>query len=178
MTNEPEEELVLVDPEGSPIGTAPRARCHGDPSLLHAVVHVVVRDPEGRLLLQKRSAEKDVQPGKWDTAVGGHLSPGEIPLDAAIRETHEELGILLPAESFRFCYAYRHTNPVESEHVRTYRVEHGGPFAPSPEEIADLCFWTREEIRSAFSSGRLTPNCEEEFHRFEAYERDAAADRG
>ena len=72
------EYLDIFDETGKKVGCALRSECHGNPSLLHRTSHVVVFHPEdGKLLLQKRTMNKDIQPGKWDTAVGGHLAPGE-----------------------------------------------------------------------------------------------------
>ena len=66
--------LDIYNNHGWRIGMALRSQCHGNPQLLHHTAHVVVFHPDGgRILLQKRSMEKDIQPGKWDTAVGGHL---------------------------------------------------------------------------------------------------------
>ena len=75
-----------------------------DPSLLHKVVHVLVFNDAGNLLLQKRSMNKDVAPGKWDTSVGGHVSPGEDLKTAALREMKEELGVI--PEDIEPLYSY------------------------------------------------------------------------
>lgn len=157
----PEELFDIVDAEDKVIGQAPRSRCHGDPTLVHRVAHVLVFDRAGRLLLQKRSGTKDVQPGKWDTSVGGHLDPGEDYLSAAVREMREELGVSdIP---LTFLYRYPLRNEVESENVATYLACHAGPFAFCPREIDAVRFWTPEEIAGAFGRGILTPNFEEEW---------------
>ena len=88
-----DEILEVVDKNGNVLELAKRSEIHGNPSLLHRVVHILVFDGKGRILLQKRSLNKDVAPGKWDTSVGGHVNPGEDILDAAKREMKEELGI-------------------------------------------------------------------------------------
>src|SRR5208282_2515326 len=88
-----EELLEIVDKEGKALGVALRSSVHGNPSLLHKVVHVLVFNSSGELLLQKRSLSKDVQPGKWDTSVGGHVSAGEDIYSAVYREMEEELGV-------------------------------------------------------------------------------------
>ena len=85
-----EEWFDVVNEADEVIGRAPRRRCHGDPSLIHRTAHVAVTPPGGgALLLQLRARTKDIQPGKWDTAVGGHLRPGEDYEAAARREMNE-----------------------------------------------------------------------------------------
>jgi isopentenyldiphosphate isomerase len=88
-----EEIFPLVDHEGNVIGKATRGECHSGSKLLHPVVHLHVFNSKGQLYLQRRPDWKDIQPGKWDTAVGGHIDYGETPQDALRREVREELGI-------------------------------------------------------------------------------------
>ena len=63
----------LVNEEGETIGKATRKECHSGSKLLHPVIHLHIFNKDGDLYLQKRSMNKDIQPGKWDTAVGGHI---------------------------------------------------------------------------------------------------------
>lgn len=67
----------------------------------HGSVHVWVFDGE-EVLLQKRSSEKDVFPGKIDASCTGHIAPGETPQEAALRELSEELGIAANQSALRF----------------------------------------------------------------------------
>jgi isopentenyldiphosphate isomerase len=145
------------------IGRATRGECHGNPALIHAVARVQVFDRQGRILLQLRSATKDIQPGKWDTAVGGHLLPGEEAEAAARREMLEELGVA--PDKLDFLHRFQWHSPVETEWVTTYATVHEGPFQPDPGEIADLRFWTRTEIEAALGGGQLTTAFEDEFRR-------------
>ena len=71
-----EEIFPIVDESGIVIGSASRKDCHSGTFLLHPVVHLHVFDKRGRLFLQHRSLLKDIQPGKWDTSVGGHIDYG------------------------------------------------------------------------------------------------------
>ena len=145
------------------IGRATRGECHGNPALIHAVARVLVWDHHGRLLLQLRSASKDIQPGKWDTSVGGHLLPGEAPEQAARREMAEELGV--PPATLTFLHRFLMRSPNETEWVTTFSAVHDGPFVPDPGEIDALRFWTRVEIAAALGTGSLTPAFEDEFRR-------------
>lgn len=157
-----DEWFEIVDENDAVVGRAPRSVCHGDPSLVHRTAHVVVVSTDGRLLLQKRADSKDVQPGKWDTAVGGHLDMGETYEEAAVREAAEELGLAIPLDRLDFLFDSRIRNDIESENVRVFRFVADGPFTPLPEEIDVVRFWSWEELDSALGTGVLTPNLEVE----------------
>ena len=163
MNNQTEEHFETVDQEGNVTGLAPRSELHNNPALIHRVVHVLVFDSEGRLLLQKRSMAKDVAPGKWDTSVGGHVNPGELMERAASREMKEELGIEAPLE-FRHQYLFR--NQRESELVYTFTSVHDGPFRLNCDEIDEVRFWEIEEIRGNLGSGVFSGQFEREFKEY------------
>jgi isopentenyldiphosphate isomerase len=162
----PEELLPLVDEEGRVVGTAPRSEVHGNPRLMHPVVHCVVTDRSGQLLLQLRSRHKDVQPGKWDTSVGGHVDPGETIEEALRRELREELGLVPEPGGPEFLYRYVMRSEIETELVHTFRLTSEGPFRPDPNEIDEIRFWTHAEIEARLGSGVFTPNFEDEYARF------------
>ncbi len=155
-----EELLEVVDSEGKTVGLAPRSEMHGNPTLLHKVIHVLVFNDKGELLLQKRSMNKDVAPGKWDTSVGGHVSPKEDLLTAVRREMEEELGVA--PEGLTFLYSYIFSSPLESELVHTYSCLHGGPFTFNKEEIEEVKFCTIDDIKNAIGSGTFSAHFEAE----------------
>lgn len=163
-----DEIFPLVDEGGKEIGRAKRSECHGNPKLMHPVVHVIVRNRKGDLFLQRRNIHRDVQPGKWDTSVGGHMSPGEEPEAAAAREMKEELGV--EPRGLRFAYRYIWRSEIETELVHTFVAVHEGPFMLQTEEIDEGRFWTKEEITGAIGCGKLTPNFEAEFERLAKHE--------
>ena len=159
-----DEMLTQVTDGDEVLGPVLRSLVHGNPSLIHRSVHILVVSPEGRLLLQKRSMRKDTQPGKWDTSVGGHVGFGQSYEEAARREAEEELG--LRPEMLSFLYPSRIRNAVESENIHTFLHISSGPFRPEPDEIDELRFWSRKEIADALGSGAFTSNFEEEFAMF------------
>ena len=153
-----EEYFDLYDEAGNRIGKALRRECHGNPALLHHTAHVMVFHPEtGAVLLQKRSVSKDIQPGKWDTAVGGHLALGEDYLAGAKRELKEELGVTEEPELF-FLFDAKIRNEIESEDSRVFGTKLAGPFSFQQEEIDEVRFWTKEELLDEKNHAVFTPN--------------------
>ena len=152
----------IVDEEGRVLGKATRGKCHDGSKLLHPVVHLHVFNSKGELYLQKRPEWKDIQPGKWDTAVGGHLDYGETPEEALVREVREELGItdFTPQRLAMYVFESRR----EKELVYVYRTVYDGEIHPS-DELDGGRFWTMDEISAAIGQGILTPNFESEFQK-------------
>jgi isopentenyl-diphosphate delta-isomerase type 1 len=162
--NEKEEVLEIVDTDGNVTGCAPRSKVHGNPSLVHRVVHVLVFDGRGRLLLQKRSLQKDVAPGKWDTSVGGHVNPGEDLRDAARREAMEELGV--SRVELQFLYRYLFSNHIESELVCTFSCVYEGEIRFNETEIDEVRYWTLQEIQNNLGTGIFSGHFESEIKNY------------
>jgi isopentenyldiphosphate isomerase len=162
MITDPEEWFPVVDEEGNTIGKALRSVCHdGKSMLLHPVVHLHFFNSKGELFLQKRAETKDIQPGKWDTSVGGHVSPDESPDAAVRRETREELG--LEEISPRYLTRYIWQSSRERELVHSFMTVSDLIPAINRSEIDEGRFWTVAEIRENLGKGMFTPNFDHEF---------------
>lgn len=161
-----DEVFPLVDLDGRVIGSARRGDVHGNPALLHPVVHCLVENGEGQLLLQLRSVTKDVQPGRWDTSMGGHVMLNESIDDAVVRELGEELGLDVSRQQLTFLYRYVMRSPIETELVHTFLLRCDGPFRAQPDEISEVRFFTEEAIDRRLGMGDFTPNFEDEYRRF------------
>lgn len=162
MTDNNMELFPIVDERGNVVDKATRGECHSGSMLLHPVVHLHVFNSQGDLYLQRRPDWKDIQPGRWDTAVGGHVDYGEAILDALKRETREELGIKGFCASPLTPYVFQSTR--ERELVNPFFVIYDGPITPS-EETDGGRFWTKEEIAEAMGKDVFTPNFEQEYTR-------------
>lgn len=167
MSNEPvnqsEEEIFpLVDVEGNVLGKATRKYCHSLTFVLHPVVHLHIFNTKGELFLQKRPAWKDVQPGKWDTAVGGHMEYGETVEDALLREVSEEVGLTKADYEPVFVARYDFHSKTEYELVNVFKCITDKTPIPS-EETDGGRFFSRDEILSLLGKDFFTPNFEDEW---------------
>lgn len=95
----------IVDEKGMPTGeTVERTEAHKK-GIRHRTAHIwIARKLDGKcqVLLQKRSSNKDSFPGCYDTSSAGHIQAGDEPLESAIRELGEELGIRAEESELNF----------------------------------------------------------------------------
>ena len=151
-TYEDEELLPEVDEQGNVVGSISRKHCHDGSKTLHPVVHLHLVDTEGRIFLQLRPSWKKIQPDRWDTAVGGHISFGE---------SEEETGLVKLKATKIGQYVFESEVEKELVYVFLYRGEIQAP--KLSEEVADGRYWTHEEITQVMGQGILTPNFEQEY---------------
>lgn len=156
-----EEWLPLVDENGKITGQAPRSICHSGSKLLHPVVHLHIINPEHAVFLQKRSRKKKLLPGRWDTAVGGHVGINEKIEEALKRETFEELGIT--AFEARPLGHYIWESPSEKELVFSFLCTRYDRIRIDNDEVDEGRFWSREEIEKNIGQSCFTPNFEHEY---------------
>lgn len=97
-----QEYFDVLDEQGNKTGqTKLRSAVHRDGDW-HQAVNIWIVSPNQEILLQRRSATKDSWPGRLDVSCGGHVVAGETPLEAAISELREELGIEVNPQELEF----------------------------------------------------------------------------
>lgn len=126
--------VAIVAADGTVIGEEARSVVRRD-NLLHASTAVLVRDPDGRIYVHRRTDSKDWAPGRWDAAAGGVLKAGEDAAESAARELEEELGVtgvsLVPLGA----HVYEDETVRCYEHV--FEAVWEGPIRHQPEEVAE-----------------------------------------
>ena len=151
------DEVVLLDEQGQPIGTADRLKIHTRHTPLHLAFSTYLFDPQGRVLITRRALDKATWPGVWTNSCCGHPRPGEDIQEAVRRRVSEELGLevteLRPAvPDFRY-RAVDASGLVENEfcpvfigHVYSSRV------TPDPDEVAEYAWVRWEDLVSAITA--------------------------
>ncbi len=161
MTDNANELFPVVDDHGRVIGQTTRGHAHDGSKLLHPVVHLHLFNSRGELYLQRRPLWKDIQPGKWDTACGGHIDYGETVEQALRREVGEELGVTAYEPHAMGHYVFESRR--EKELVWAFATIYNGPVCPSAQELDGGRFWTQAEIESSLGHDVFTPNFENEY---------------
>ncbi len=139
------EYLDIVDRDDNVTGQAPKDEIY-QKKLTHRIVHVFVFNSEGKMALQLRAKDLSFCPDHWCTAAAGHVSAGESPEGAAIREYEEELGLATDTlEFFNKNFYTAHNSP--DKFLYTYKLISNGPFNPSPREVQHVAYFTLDEIR-------------------------------
>jgi isopentenyl-diphosphate delta-isomerase len=124
------EQVVLLDDEGRPIGTAPKSSVHGTDTALHLAFSCHVVNEDGQILVTRRALGKRTWPGIWSNSFCGHPKPAEPVLTAVHRRAEYELGLTLTDIRLALpLFRYRATDAngiVEHEvcPVYTARAEH------------------------------------------------------
>jgi isopentenyl-diphosphate delta-isomerase type 1 len=146
-----EEWFDVVDEHDRVVGQETRAHVHRH-HLRHRAVHLFLRDRQGRILLQHRSATKDLFPNRLGTSVAGHLDAGETYDDAVVREAEEELGIVLTEVPPRL---FKAEACLETgfEFVHVYERRWDAAIRPNPAEVSAVSWVEPATLDEAVATG-------------------------
>ena len=143
-----EEQVILVDNDDQAIGVAAKLPAHRE-GRLHRAISVQLRDPSGRLLLQKRHIGKYHSGGLWTNTCCSHPRPGEDAHSAAHRRLSEEMNISCPLTHL-FITRYRavvDNGMIEHELVHCFGGLYAGMVRPDPREADGYAWMDLDELR-------------------------------
>jgi len=162
-----EELIVLLDDDGTAIGTLAKPLVHHGETPLHRAFSAYLFSDDGRLLVTRRALSKQTFPGMWTNTVCGHPGPGEDDEAAIARRAGFELGLgVADLRSAVPGYRYRaeFQGVVENEICPVYLGRFTGSPAPDPTEVEDweLVDWAHFRRRQATEGDAWSPWCREQ----------------
>lgn len=142
-----EEEFIdIVSKNQKPTGeSAPKSVIH-QKGYYHNTAHIWFYTNDGEILLSQRSAKKIICPLMWDVSVAGHIDAGESVETAAIRETKEEIGVLISKKDLNKigvfeCFQTYKNGIIDNEFHNTFICQLNVPLSsliPQNEEVEAL----------------------------------------
>jgi isopentenyl-diphosphate delta-isomerase len=151
-----EDEVVLLDESGSPVGRAPKSAAHGPDTALHLAFSCHVVNTLGEVLVTRRSLSKLAWPGVWSNSFCGHPRPAESLAAAVRRRAEFELGIeLTEVELALPLFRYRATDAngtVENEVCPVYIAATADEPDPNPREVAEYAWVAPHDVGRAVAA--------------------------
>ena len=149
--------LAIVTESGEMIATATYDETHTH-GLRHRSVFALVTNSKGELFVQKRSEKMRTLPGYYEVSAAGQVDAGDTPLQAAITELEEELGIKAKTEQLislgEFKYYNRFSDTwIDNEIASFYLLSYDGPMVIDKNEIESGAFYSFEEFQLIIKKG-------------------------
>lgn len=145
--------VVLLNEDGTPRGTFPKAEVHTEDTPLHLAFSCHVYNAEGRVLMTRRALDKIAWPGVWTNSFCGHPAPGETHEAAIARRGRHELGLEVSAiEPVLPDFRYRARDAggiVENEVCPVYRATASADPVPRVDEVSEWVWADPAEVRRA-----------------------------
>jgi isopentenyl-diphosphate delta-isomerase len=147
------ETVTLVDAEDNMVGFCNKIAAH-QTGQLHRAFSILITNPAGELLLQRRAACKYHFAGRWSNTCCGHPRPGEQTLAAARRRLWEELGFSVPLEEIDELQ-YRTVDPasglIENEHLHIFQGHYASEPCPNPDEVGEYRWMLPDRVRRSLA---------------------------
>ena len=158
--NKNTEWLPVVDIEGNVVGKATREECHRNPKLMYPVIRMHLINNNKQILLQKRSLKSDIEAGKWDAAVAGHIQYNEDIEKAVYREAMEEINFkpefldLLEKRVFKA--------PYSTALMFIFITQTNQEITPNKKEVEDVRFYTFDQVLQLQKENEISVGLQQE----------------
>lgn len=159
-----EEMLDVLDENGIKTGEVLTRKEVHKRGLWHKIIVIAIIDENNQILMQQRSFTKDTNPGKWDISVAGHVSAGQTPLEASVREINEEVGITIEAKDLKYILTYKKESDVGEDYkdkqifdcyIARVKEINMNKIILQESEVADAKLVTKEEFKKMVESGNM-----------------------
>ena len=149
---------VIYDEEGNPTD---KIMDKSDPGvwakgIYHYGADVWIMNKENKLLIQKRSPQKRLEPNVW-SMTGGSVIYGEKPIETIVRESKEELGIDVNPDYLKFLIKFKTGNVWVEEYILRQEFDIS-KLKFLEEEVSDAKWATWDEIESLENDGNFIKN--------------------
>lgn len=154
--------FIWVDKDDQELGTITRQEAHNGSRKIHrAVTIVVLNHNKTKILFQKRSQTKDLNPGVWACGVGGHVTKGDSYEKAATRELEEELGIT--GMKVHLLSKHLYEMPAECEYMPVYEISIPDEYRLTldPTEVAEIQWCQIKKVPDFVATHTLAPDTKE-----------------
>lgn len=145
------ERIQIVDENDQPIGASTRQEAWAKGSF-YRLVQIVIRDENGDFLLQKRSMQKPLYPGRWTNAASGHVDEGETYEIAAPRELKEEIGVDVPLTFVgKFLVQRKDDDKTINQFNGVFegKISQGKELTLQPEEVSEVKWFSPKDLRES-----------------------------
>lgn len=158
-----EEIFDIYTRDGKYIGTKEKSICHTkNPGFYHKPVWIWIINSKNEVLIQKRAACKKNHPDEWDMPAAGHVIAGENSIQAAIRETYEELGIKTKESDYQFICEYIADRWFEIAQVYLLKLDLDiTKLTLKEDEVSEVKWLSYDEFKELFYSNKFVPFDEE-----------------
>jgi len=149
-----DEILDIYSRDGRHLWTATKSACHsGNPGFYHKPVWIWAINDKHEILIQRRAANKKIEPNKWDSSCAGHVIAWEKTIDWAVREVYEELGVETKKEDYKFICEYIIDELFMIGQVFLLKLNLDvNEFKLQKEEVAEVKWVTYDEFKKLFYS--------------------------
>lgn len=150
--------------DGEYLGTRPLTEFNKDnPEFYFKIVWIILLNENDEILIQKRSDNLEVCPGKWEISASGHVDSGENELDAAVRETKEEVGVSLDKNNIKLIKRYIHKDAITDTYIA--RIRNNTNITLQKEEVADAKWISLYEFKNLIYTDDFVPR-DREYYEF------------
>lgn len=159
-----EEMIDVLDENGVKTGEVLTRKDVHKLGLWHKIIVIAIIDKDNQILMQQRSFTKDTNPGQWDISAAGHVSAGQTPLEAAVREINEEVGIRVEDKDLNYILTYKKESYVREDYkdkqifdcyIAKVKEIDMDKIILQESEVADAKLVTKEEFKNMIESGNM-----------------------